>query len=52
MDLTEYERRVYIGHLQAVLKYKNKRENVETSIPFSDLNLPLEKFFLFGMQII
>ena len=47
MDLTEYERRVYIGHLQAVLKYKNKRENVETSIPFSDLNLPLETIFSF-----
>lgn len=43
MALRENNRKVYIGKLQAEVKYRNKKGNGEISIPFSNLNLSLEK---------
>ncbi len=43
MELKENERRVFVGKLYAEYKYWNEKGKVDTAIPFSNMNLSLEK---------
>ena len=43
MELKENIRRIFIGNLQTEFKYWNEKRNEDNTIPFTDMNLPLEK---------